>query len=58
MLEKGATGDTSNNPDTPDNPDISHDPSNPVPTPEEHNTRRGMSNIHKDLGNKRAEALQ
>jgi len=60
LTEKGAIGNTSNDADT------SNDPSNAVPTPEDHNNHRGMSNSHKDRdkssshkdsGNKLVEAL-
>ena len=51
LTEKGAIGNTSNDADT------SNDPSNAVPTPEDHNNHRGMSSSHKDSGNKLVEAL-
>ena len=66
LTEKGAIGDTSNIPESGLSP-VHHDPSNPDPTPENHNNHRGMSNSHKyqgrssshkDSGNKLVEALQ
>jgi hypothetical protein len=66
LTEKGAIGDTSNDPEPGLSP-VHHDPSNPDPTPEDHNNHRDMSNSdkdrdksssHKDSGNKLVEALQ
>jgi hypothetical protein len=57
LTEKGAIGDTSNIPESGLSP-VHHNPSNPDPTPENHNNYRGMSNSHKDSGNKLVEALQ
>jgi hypothetical protein len=66
LTEKGAIGDTSNDPESGLSP-IHHDPGNPDPTSENHNNHRGMSNSHKyqgrssshkDRGNKLGEALQ
>jgi hypothetical protein len=68
LTEKGAIGDTSNVPESGLSP-VHHDPSNPGPTPENHDNHnhRGMSNSHKyqgrsssykDSGNKLVEALQ
>jgi hypothetical protein len=66
LSEKGAIGDTSNVPESELSP-IHHDPSNPGPTPENHNNHRGISNSHKyggrnsshkDSGSKSVEGLQ
>ena len=62
FTEKGVIGDTSHAPSNPDpenhNNSLHHNPGNPHPTPEAHNNHRGMSNNHKDSGNKLVEALQ
>ena len=55
FTEKGAIDDISNDPESGLSP-IHHDPSNPDPTPESHNSHRGMSNSHKDSGSKLVEA--
>jgi hypothetical protein len=57
FTEKGAIDDTSNDPESGLSP-IHDDPSDPDPTPENHNNHRGMSNTHKGSGNKLVEALQ
>jgi hypothetical protein len=60
LTEKGAIDDTSNIREFGFSP-VHHNPSNPDPTPEDHNNHRGMGNsrkykgrssTHKDSGNK------